>query len=265
MSSFMKYPVLDQLEPGAAGGGVPAKAVIPPPTQAAASGSPSDEVETDELGYAIVKPKVEAATKPAETKVASEKKPEGDAKPVTGYGDEPPKVEEVVPPVEEKPVATDLGYELKLDGLKKEEAQKVLDFAKANELSQKAAQSFADLRKSEVKAAEEAIEAQKKAEVAERNRIRSEWHKELRTDPQFGGEKFAYNIAQAEKVVSDFMPHTKKMLTERGSMLPPYVMRDLAKLSETLHPTQRLVQGDPAAPDEKEEDDALSFYNTPKA
>ena len=262
MPSFIQHPKLDQLNPDAGGGGAvkPPIHALPPDT---------DEVETDELGYAIVKEKSpDAASKDAkdggEKKVVAEgsgKKPEDEVRAKTGYEEEPPKVEEPPPAKEEPPVKTDLGYELKVEGLPAEEIKTITEFAKANELSQKAAQAFADFRKSQIKSAEEAKVANEKAQLAERDRIRSGWHKELKTDPQFGGEKFANNLLAAEKVVNEFMPHTKKMLTERGSMLPPYVMRDLVKLSEVLHPTQKLVQGDPPAPEETEEDDPLAFYN----
>lgn len=259
---------LDQLEPGAAGGGAPASKVIPPPAaQAGAPGSPSDEVETDDLGYELP-PKTDEEKKEGEKKVVAEgsvKKTEEPVKPATGYGDEPPKVEEPATPPVEEPIKTDLGFELKLEGLPKAEAEKVIEFAKANELSEKAAQAFADFRKSQIKSAEEGVVAAKKAAEQERNRIRSEWHKELKNDPKFGGEKFAYNIALAEKVVDQLMPHTKKMLTERGTMLPPYVMRDLVKIGEHFNPTQQLVQGDPPAPEVPEEDDALAFYGSQKA
>lgn len=266
MPSFFQHPKMDQLEPGAAGGGAPDLETKTPPGQAGAPGSPSEEIETDELGYAI--PKKE---KPADKVVtpASEKKTEAEEKPeikqTTGYGEEPPKVEEPTPPVEEKPVKTDLGFELKLEGLAKEEAEKIVEFAKVNELSEKAAQAFADFRKSQIKSAEESNVAAQRAAEQERQRLRGEWHKELKNDPNFGGEKFAHNIALAEKVVDQLMPNTKKMLTERRSMLPPYVMRDLVKIGELLNPTSKLVQGEPPAPEAPEEDDALAFYNQKKA
>jgi hypothetical protein len=45
-------------------------------------------------------------------------------------------------------------------------------------------------------------------------------------------------------------------------MLPPYVMRDLAKLAEHLYKTERLQQGDPPAPakSKDDEDSPYAFY-----
>ena len=58
------------------------------------------------------------------------------------------------------------------------------------------------------------------------------------------------------------MPNTKKELTKSGAMLPPWVMRDLAKLAETLYASPKLVQGDPVVPREEvdDEDAHLAFY-----
>ena len=40
------------------------------------------------------------------------------------------------------------------------------------------------------------------------------------TDPEFGGENFDKNVDRVEKVLEKYMPNMKKVLTERGSMLP---------------------------------------------
>lgn len=244
----------------------------PAPVVAAATPAP----ETDDLGYEVAPAKTEntdvkaatdkanaeaaarAAAGAANDAAASAEKP---IDPATGYGDEPPKVEEAAPPTE-PPVATDLGYELKAEGLPKEEVDKVASIAKKHNLSQEIAQDLLNLRKSELQAAEEMAVRVKNEQEAERIKTRVKWHKELKEDPHFGGEKFGFNVMQAEKVVQEFMPNTKKVLTERKSMLPPYVMRDLAKLASTLYATEKLQGGEVVVPPKKDSvDEALEFYN----
>ncbi len=179
----------------------------------------------------------------------------------TGYGDEPPKIEEEVkPPVEIKDA--DLGFELKVDEvIPKEELTKVKDFAKKHSLTKEAAQAYLDLRANEVKESARVEAETVKNFEKQKLQQRSEWHKELKNDPHFGGEKFSHNVLQAEKVLQEFMPLTKKSLTERGSVLPPYVMRDLAKLGDHLYSTEKLTQGEAIVPPvEVEEDDGLGFY-----
>lgn len=220
---------------------------------------PKTEVELDDLGYEKIveeKPIEEVVVKPKDDKIEN---------PASGYDKEPviPKEEPAVPPViEEKP--DDLGFELKVDPIiPKDEVMKVKDFAKKHSLSKEAAQEYLDIRKNEYDTFEKQKIDSKKSFELEKQKIRSDWHKELKEDPTFGGEKFSYNILRSEKVLQDFMPGTKKMLTERGSMLPPYVMRDLAKLADHLYSTEKLTQGDPITPNEQKQeiDDALAYYN----
>lgn len=240
---------------------VPPAAAVPPVTTEPVVAAPkAEESNLDELGYEKV-----ASTEPekkVETKPDLKLVPDKIEVPSTGYGEKPPEVEvQATPPEEKKDV--DLGFELKVDEIiPKDEVSKVKEFAKKHSLTKEQAQAYFDLRKTEVQESKTAFEAAQKAQKLEVQQTRANWHKELKDDPTFGGDKFDYNIQRAEKVLQEFMPGTKKMLTERGSMLPPYVMRDLVKLAEHLYSTQKLTQGDPSvAPKEKEEvDEALAFY-----
>lgn len=213
----------------------------------------------DDLGYEIpATPPAPAPAPPAPTIVEPPKPPEVLA---TGYDKEP-----VVPPAppappSEPPVPLDLGFEVKTEGLSDDEALKLKTFAKTHGLTQGAAQALIDDRVATVKkAGEDATSAQQQAErqIAE---TRAGWHKELKADPTFGGENFAHNIARVERVVEDFMPNLKKVLTERKTMLPPYVMRDLANVAQRLYETPRMTPGEPPSPPpEKVENDPLAFY-----
>lgn len=78
---------------------------------------------------------------------------------------------------------------------------------------------------------------------------RDDWTTELKADPEFGGENFAKNVDRVNKVMDKYMQGTKKVLTERGTMLPPYIMRDFLKLDGILNPKSKLPIGEaPAVP-----------------
>lgn len=270
MLNFMHLLKLEQLEAekGGGGGGNPAApAAAKPPVS---DNTPAGDDAFDELGYAK---EPAAAAAPASTGKKDEggeagKKPESQAAAddkasnASGYGEEPADVE---PPKADPPPAgeeIDLGYELKTEGLSPEEAKNLKGLLKDLGATKEQAEKLLATRKSELKAAEESRKKAEEAMKQEQAETRKRWHNELKNDPNFGGEKFAFNVKRAEKVIEEFMPDTKKVLTERKSMLPPYVMRDLLRLGNHLFATESLKQGDPPAPPAPEEqDDALAFYN----
>lgn len=224
---------------------------------------------TDEYGYHKDPAGSETSQAGKEAKVDDKKaqaktdsgKEEDIKDPATGYGKpiEPP-VAEPPPPAPEPKV--ELAYEVDTKDLDPKVATQLKEFAKTNGLTKEAAQAFINLRKSEIAAAEISKTEAQKAQGREIAELKTSWDKELRTHPTFGGDKFAHNVMRSEKVLSEFMPETKKMLTERSSMLPPYVMRDLAKLADHLYSTDRLIQGEAGGVKEtKKEIDPLDFYN----
>lgn len=235
-------------------------AVEPPvvvPAQAAGD-------STDDFGYPV----------PAKTDASAEAVAEPEKKvappaaeeitdPATGYGKEPPKAPAAPPPPPPEEPKVDLGYELEDKEMTPAELTKVKEFAKVNALTKEAAQAFLNLRKSEQLAA---VKAKEDNKIAYENAVastKSSWYNELKTHAEFGGEHFEKNIQTAEKVLKQFLPDTKKALTERGSMLPPYVMRDLAKLGERLFAPEKLVQGDATVGEvvvEERHDEHLDFY-----
>jgi hypothetical protein len=251
------YMIQEESKEGAAGGSKettpPAESKDTPPPQA-------DGDKYDEFGYE----KVAADTKEApKEKPKEDDKPEEVKDPASGYGAEPPKevVEEpvVVPPAEE----LKLDFELDLKDVPEDSAKALKEFAKSHKLSKEAAQALVDQKKSELsnlKSAQlKAIEDEKKA-VA---KVKSDWDKELRNDPLFGGNNFVKNVAKVEKALNDFFPETKKVLTERKSVLPPSVMRDISKLADKLYSSDRLVTSDEATVPKVEKDyDPLDFYNS---
>jgi hypothetical protein len=222
----------------------------------------------DEFGYEKVSegdPKEKRPEKKEEPAEESEKVED----PATGYGDEP-KVDEEEPPkpdekkADDKPPEPDEIDKAIGDGLAKEESAAIKEFATKHKMTPDQVKAYADLRREEYKAAEEHAKNQEKEAKLASQRVRASWHKELKEDKDFGGANFNRSISKAEKVLAEFMPSTKKILTESKGMLPPYVMRDLAKLAEHLYKTEKLVTGDPKVEEKAESKDSnshLGFYN----
>lgn len=274
MKPYVKMLILDKAEGGAAGGGAPKDPVKSPAEQQAASATPPTQTEGDsefdELGYPKVTEKDPAAKEKSALeagdppKEAPSQKIEDVKDPATGYGAKPPEVGEAPPePVvvpKEVPVPDD--FDKALEGLPKDELVKTKDFMVKNAMTKEQAIAYTSMRKAElVEVAAVGANMQKRAEH-QKQTTRAAWDKELRDDPAFGGDKFSLNVARAEKVLTEFLPQTKKMLTENKSMMPPYIMRDLAKLAEHLYSTDnKLVAGEPivAVADDKV-DDGLDFY-----
>lgn len=220
----------------------------------------------DEYGYVKTPPEEGKEAKnepPKEVPKPKEEKLSDIKDPASGYAESAPKEDEIPPPSTPPEPPIELGYELDIKDVPDDEVKKIKDFAKSNNLTKEVAQALVGLKKTEIEEVKKQLvefETKQKKLIAE---TKVKWDKELRTDPNFGGEKFAHNILNAEKVLSDFLPETKKALTERKSMLPPYVMRDLAKLAEHLYGTEKLVRGEPVEPedkDNKKEFDPLDFY-----
>ncbi len=253
---------LNKVDEGDPGGETPPDETKPP----AAADEPGAEAggdNLDEFGYE--KPaKAEGEKPPADDKkkATEQKAPEKVEKPVTGYGDEPPAVD--APTVPKPPEKPEEPHELDphVKELPKEEALKVKEFAKTNALSVDQVKAYAELRKGElVEVATLQARLEEDSKIALQQR-RAEWHKELKSDPDFGGENYDKNRTMVERLIEDFMPSTKKVLTEKGGMLPPNFMRDLAKLGEKVYGTEKLVHGDPKVEvkvDDKK-NDPLDFY-----
>ena len=221
----------------------------------------------DELGYEITSE--EETEKPVEGEEESEKPEEGEEesdkpveKPATGYNDseEEESEEETDKPEEgeeeEEKELTDEEKALKEiedtvkglpDFLDKEKVKK---FALDNKLNKDQLLAYSNLVKEEQAAAEktrtEALKATRKA-----------WVKELKEDPEFGGANFDKNVDRVEKVLEKYMPSMKKVLTEKGGMVPPYIMRDLLGLAKVLNQPAKFVGGEPPVPPKKDEGNFL--------
>lgn len=224
--------------------------------------------ELDEFGYEKKEsqepPKTEEKPKKEEPPETEEKPPES----VTGY-DKPPEKppEEKKPSEEEKPPEEG---ELKVADkgeLLDEEVDEILSVAKEHKLSQAVVDAMVAKRKEMIEAFNKKSEKAAEERQNEIKKQRLQWYNELKEDQEFGGENFETNVKKVNKLVDEFMPNFKKQLTKSGTMLPPYLMRDFAKLSKYLHSTEKLVEGEEFKEKEQEEKknsgkEHLEFYNS---
>lgn len=183
--------------------------------------------------------------------------------PATGYGAEPPKVDAAPPAPPAAPVTPPVTDDMDkaLGELPKEELGKIKEFMTTHKVAPETAKAYADLRRDEIKAAQKWSEDQGKERDRQIAQMKADWYKELKDDKDFGGENFSKSTQAVERIMQDLMPSTKKRLTETKGMLPPYLMRDLAKVAETLYKNPNLVRGEPPAPKAPEtEDSPLDFY-----
>lgn len=261
-----KWALLMSPEGDANAGAAPtteSKAAQQPPTPANPPQAETEGDQFDDLGYKVTKPE---ATKDTETK--GDKKPEQTETPpqseeikdpVSGYDKAPEPVKEETPPAAE-PVKEETAptVEVNVDGLPESVATALKKTVTDMKLSKEAAEALVSIKKKEI----ENLNSLQKAMEKEAADTKLKWYNELKSDPVFGGDKYAFNVNRVEKVLNEFMPDTKKVLTERKSMLPPYVMRGLAKIADHLYGTESLVQGGAKepSPDDKKVDDVLSFY-----
>lgn len=224
------------------------------------------EPATDDFGYETDPkdpPKKEDEKEPE--KKEGDKEPEKEEEPgSTGYDKEPekPKEEPEKEAAKKEDEGDDFGL-LDTTGLLAEDVQEIREFAKKYSASKEIVKGLVEQKKAEVERIKKWQETQDKEAVKKSQEIRQQWFDELKNDPDFGGENFSTNVKKADKILAEHMPNTKKKLTESGAMLPPYVMRDLAKLADVVNSTEKLVQGDPIKPekdDKKDENDPLSFY-----
>jgi hypothetical protein len=242
----------------------PPKSEVTPPV-VDAKGDSDDGV--DQFGYE--KTKAESGkSEPVKESVKAEPEVIAEA---SGYEKEPeaPAKEEpkVDPPVADKKAADAPKDEFEIaepGDLVPEEVAQLKAFVKENKVPKEIAEALVKQRKAEVVQFKEMVEKQKKAREANELKQKREWYDELKNDPDFGKEKFDQNRKTVDKVLANFLPNLKKKLTDSKGMLPPYVMRDLAKLGKHLYSTESLVEGDPPTkPDDNkgEKNNPLDFYS----
>lgn len=283
MRNFIGNVVLESKNGEADPGGAPPPAT-PTPTPSADLKSPEQQPPAtptpapkgegdkfDEFGYEkdpkAVEPKAGDPPKEGnDPSKDSDPKIEDIKDPKTGYGAEPPKVDEPKPddPPKDPPKPAE-GIEKDLEGLPSKVVERTKSEIEKLKLTPEQQKDYVEMKKSQFAEGKAWGEQQQLAQENANKQQRATWFKELKDDKDFGGEKFQSNVAKAEKTLDEVFPETKKALTAAGTMLPPWIMRDLAALANRLHPKEALVVGQPpAAPDAKDKEDPdahLKFYS----
>ena len=233
-------------------------APTPAPTEVTPPVATPVEDNIDDLGYTTPEAKPSTEVIPSEEPKPAEELPA--EKDSTGYDKDEDSTgyDKDETPEDKKPVEKDKDDKDKTDeekaaieveaNIKKHieslpegfDKESVSAFAKENGMTEKQVEAYVKLENEKqttlVNERAEAIKDQRKA-----------WKGELQADPEFGGENFDKNVDRVNKVLDKYMPDTKKILTERGTMLPPYIMRDFLKLDKVLNPTSKLPTGEPPA------------------
>ena len=162
--------------------------------------------------------------------------PEGD---VTGY---------TTPAIQEDPkgdttdtvVTDDKPLELDVTGIPEADAKDLHEFAKSQKLTKDQAQALAE----KLKVMEQSKTTSQQAYEAEIKKVHTKWEAELKSDPDFGGQKFDQNIFNVNKLIREELPGLKNLLTTSGKRLPPSVMKDLNAVARKLYGETELVNGD---------------------
>ena len=96
------------------------------------------------------------------------------------------------------------------------------------------------------------IENQQKAAVEQRGDLqrqiteqRQVWFDEMRADKEFGGENFDNSMTKVNQVLKDYGQELTKQLDESKAMLPPYVVKMVARIGQTMYGNKPMIQGQP--------------------
>lgn len=231
---------------------------------------------TDEFGYDNPTPPVKADEPPVVKDEPPKDEPaKGDEPPkkvektVTGYDDEdedePAKKDETPPKKEDKKdepgdqtdeekIKASIAEAVKSlgDGYNKEA---IVKLALENKMTKDQVEAYVKFQAAEDEKALKAHEQRVKEQ-------RKQWKEELKTDKEFAGEKgdqFDKSVLKVNQLLEK-MPNTKKVLTDKGGMLPPYLMKDFLALAKALNPTQKFEGGEPPAPAEEPKNWMDEFY-----
>lgn len=185
----------------------------------------------------------------------------------TGYGigeatDKPaaPPASEAKPAVE-PPKPGEFKLEVDMKDLSEADQKSLASIMEKHKLPKDAQESLVNLKKAEIAQSNQQKAEQEKQYQAQILKTKTEWFNELKNDKDFGGANFDANVKLVNKFVTDFMPNTKKMLTEKGGMLPPSTMRDFHSVAKKLYETEGFVQGDSSGASETKQPGKWNFLN----
>lgn len=268
--------VYNQVNDGNAGGGGTPNATPPAPNNT----PPQPQGDYDQYGYPIAKPaqppapnaqtqatqQVSAqATPPVNAGVGYETPPPPPDK--TGYGIGEPTEKPPAPPASEAKPAVEVPkpgeFKLEVDmkDLSEADQKSLSSIMEKHKLPKDAQESLVAMKKSELSQAAQQKAEQEKQFQAQIQKTKTDWFNELKNDKDFGGANFDANVKLVNKFVTDFMPNTKKMLTEKGGMLPPSTMRDFHSVAKKLYETESFVQGDGSGASETKQPGKWNFLS----
>lgn len=266
--SSIVYNQVNDGNNGAGGSNAQANPPVPPPTQGTPPPQAQGGIEFDQFGY----PKTPPQQPPAPNQAGQTAKPPAETPPAPGEAgslgyDAPPPAPETPPAppppgasTPPAPAADPNAHQLvEMKELAADDQKKFGEYFTAHKLSKEAQQAFVDMRKAEIAAnakAQADYEQQIKTETA---KLKSDWYNELKNDKDFGGSNFDVNTKLVNKFVQEFMPNTKKVLTEKGGMLPPSTMRDFLSVAKRLFETEKVVTGDGSGTSETTTPDNWKF------
>lgn len=159
----------------------------------------------------------------------------------TGY-EIAPEVPPAPPVVEPVKVDTPVEPEIVVDfgNINDDDKKSLSEYFDKHKLSKEAREGLVELKKNEY-----AKQLNLKQEIEKETvKIKAQWYNELKSDKEFG-TNFDYNVLAVNKFMDNFLPGVKKMLTDKGGMLPPTIMKDYFNLAKKLNETEKVVQGDP--------------------
>lgn len=266
--------LFNQVNPGDTGGGgsnAQATPQVPPPAPSAPQAQAPGTIEFDELGY----PKAQSQP-PAPNQTSQVPQPPAATPPAaevnSGYNTPPPPPNTAgyvdpnaappapaTPPAVTPPAPGEFKIEVDLKDFTDVDKKVFSEQFEKYKLPKEAQQALVDIRKNYL--AQQAVEQanhQKQVE-AQVTKLKSDWFNELKNDKDFGGSNFDANTKMVNKFINDFMPNTKKMLTEKGGMLPPNTMRDFHSVAKKLYETEGFVQGDGSGASETKPTDKWKF------
>jgi len=211
--------------------GYPIKPAVPPPPQA-----------TQNQGTTQGQPNATTTPQQEPTEVGT-----GYEKPIEAPVTPPPATPPATPPPtdDKNKIVTDFG------NLSEADKKSFSEYFDKHNLPKEARDALVEIRKNEIATQQQAkVELEKQIKLEE-TKLRSNWYNELKTDKDFGGANFDANLKTVNNFMTNFLPGLKKMLTDKAGMLPPVVMKEYLSIAKKLNETEKLVNGDPGAPETK--------------
>ena len=135
----------------------------------------------------------------------------------------------------------------------------VAEFAKANKLTNEAAQGILERESATIAAYVETVKKQSEESFKQ---LQADWTKELSEDKEYGGDNFAKSAELSKRVIDRFASDQfKKDLIESGFGNHPGFNRLMAKLGKAMTEDQLVIGGAPPASKERKSTAEVFYPN----